>query len=139
MNRSDSIVAGIVDAAADSRERAVERRRPAPELSAPSHPLGSMLFPEAARLWLLTRRDHIAPRNYVDYENSRGRQSGPSTTQKRGPCSRICREMTRLNSVFSGLQINYQFSALSFKPIELPRPWPLCAGCRGYRRGLLWF
>ena len=101
--------------------------------------LAEMLFPEAARSWLLTRRDHISPRNYVDYENSRGRQSGPSTTQKRGPCSRICREMTRLNSVFSGLQINYQFSALSFQPIELPRPWPLCAGCRGYRRGLLWF
>jgi integrase len=28
-----------------------------------------MLFPEAAKAWLLTRRDHIAPRTYVDYEN----------------------------------------------------------------------
>jgi integrase len=38
-----------------------------PEVSAPAHPLGSMLFPEAAKAWLLTRRDHIAPRTYQGY------------------------------------------------------------------------
>ena len=71
MNRPDSVVARIVDAAtADSHRRAVDRPLVQfPELSAPAHPLGSMLFPEAAKAWLLTRRDHIAPRTYVDYEN----------------------------------------------------------------------
>ena len=44
-SRSDSIVAGIVDAAADSRERTVDHRHPAPELSA-SSTSGSMPFPE---------------------------------------------------------------------------------------------
>src|SRR5882724_10754431 len=66
---SDSTVARIVDAAAaDSRSLAVHRPRiQFPGESAPAHPLGSMLFPEAARAWLLTRRDHIAPRTYLDY------------------------------------------------------------------------
>ena len=69
MNRSDSTLARIVDAAAaDSYVRGVDRPRiHFPELSAPVPPLGSMSFPEAAKAWLLTRRDHIAPRTYLDY------------------------------------------------------------------------
>jgi integrase len=69
VNRSDSTVARIVDAAAaDSRSLTVDRPRiQFPEMSAPAHPLGSMLFPQAAKSWLLTRRDHIAPRTYLDY------------------------------------------------------------------------
>ena len=66
---SDATVARIVDAAAaDSRSLTVNRPRiQFPEEAAPAHPLGSMLFPEAAKAWLLTRRDHIAPRTYLDY------------------------------------------------------------------------
>ena len=66
---SDSTVARIVDAAvADSRSLTVNRPSVHfPEEAAPAHPLGSMLFPEAAKAWLLTRRDHIAPRTYLDY------------------------------------------------------------------------
>jgi hypothetical protein len=66
---SDSSVSRIVDAAAaDSRSLTVNRPRfQFPEESAPAHPLGSMLFPEAAKAWLLIRRDHIAPRTYLDY------------------------------------------------------------------------
>jgi integrase len=66
---SDSTVGRIVDAAAaDSRSLTVNRPRfQFPAESAPAHPLGSMLFPEAAKAWLLTRRDHIAPRTYLDY------------------------------------------------------------------------
>jgi integrase len=69
MSRSDLTVARVVDAAAaDSRSLTVSRPRiPFPEEAAPAHPLGSMLFPEAAKAWLLTRRDHIAPRTYLDY------------------------------------------------------------------------
>jgi integrase len=67
---SESTIDRIVDAAAgDSRALTVNRPRVHPEESAPAHPLGSMLFPEAAKAWLLTRRDHLAPRTYVDYEN----------------------------------------------------------------------
>jgi len=70
-NHSESTLARIVDAAAaDSRSLTVNRPHfQFPEEAAPAHPLGSMLFPEAAKAWLLTRRDHIAPRTYVDYEN----------------------------------------------------------------------
>jgi integrase len=70
MKHSDSTVARIVDAAAgDSRSLTVDRPCVQfPELSAPAHPLGSMPFPEAAKAWLLTRRDHIAPRAYLDYD-----------------------------------------------------------------------
>jgi hypothetical protein len=69
MNRSDSTVASIVDAAAaDSRSLTLNRPRiQFPGVSAPVHSLGSMLFPQAAKAWLLTRRDHIAPRTYLDY------------------------------------------------------------------------
>lgn len=68
MSRSHLTLSRIVDAAAaDSRPFTVDRPRPAPELSAPAHPLGSMPFPEAAKAWLLSRRDHIAPRTYLDY------------------------------------------------------------------------
>jgi hypothetical protein len=60
-----------VDAAAADSYSLTVHRPPVQfqEKSAPAHPLGSMLFPEAAKAWLLTRRDHIAPRTYVDYEN----------------------------------------------------------------------
>ena len=69
MSRSDSALSHVVDAAAaDSRSLTVDRPRiQFPEVSTPAHPLGSMLFPEAAKAWLLTRRDHIAPRTYLDY------------------------------------------------------------------------
>jgi Phage integrase family len=69
MSPSDSTVDRIVDAAAgDSRSLTVNRQRfQFPEESAPAHPLGAMLFPQAAKAWLLTRRDHIAPRTYLDY------------------------------------------------------------------------
>jgi len=51
MSRSDSTVSRIVDAAAaDSRSLTVNRPRlQFPEEAAPTHPLGSMLFPEAAK------------------------------------------------------------------------------------------
>jgi hypothetical protein len=70
-NHSESTLARIVDAAAANSCSLTVHRPPVqfPEESAPAHPLGSMLFPEAAKAWLLTRRDHIAPRTYVDYEN----------------------------------------------------------------------
>jgi integrase len=65
---SESTVARIVDAAAaDSRSLTVNRPRIQFPESTPEHPLGSMLFPQAAKAWLLTRRDHIAPRTYLDY------------------------------------------------------------------------
>jgi integrase len=66
---SDSAVSRIVAAAAtDSRSLTVNRPRvPFPEGSAPEHRLGSMLFPAAAKAWLVTRRDHLAPRTYLDY------------------------------------------------------------------------
>ncbi len=69
VNHSDSTLARIVDAAAtdNHRQAADQPRVKFPELPAPAHPLGSMPFPEAARAWLLTRRDHIAPRTYLDY------------------------------------------------------------------------
>ncbi len=54
--------------AADSCSLTVSRPRVQfREESAPAHPLGSMLFPQAAKAWLLTRRDHIAPRTCLDY------------------------------------------------------------------------
>jgi hypothetical protein len=28
-----------------------------------------MLFPEAAKVWLLSRQNHLAPRTYIDYGN----------------------------------------------------------------------
>jgi Phage integrase, N-terminal SAM-like domain len=69
MSQSDLVLRRIVDvAAADSHVSGVDRPRVHfPELSAPVHPLGSMPFPEAAKAWLQTRRDHIAPRTYLDY------------------------------------------------------------------------
>jgi hypothetical protein len=68
-NHSESTLARIVDAAAADSCSLTVHRPPVqfPEESAPAHPLGSMLFPEAAKAWLLTRRDHIAPRTYLDY------------------------------------------------------------------------
>jgi integrase len=68
---SDATVDRIVDAAAaDSRSLAVNRPRiQFPEASAPEHPLSSMLFPQAAKAWLESRRHHLAPRTFKDYSN----------------------------------------------------------------------
>jgi integrase len=68
-NRSALAVACTVfAAAADSQGHTYRPRAPILELSAPTLPLGSIPFPEAAKAWLLTRQHHIAPRTYLDYE-----------------------------------------------------------------------
>ena len=70
IDKYSGTLTSIVNAAAGDyqKETAEQPRAKFPELPPPAHPLGSMPFPEAAKAWLLTRRDHIAPRTYLDYD-----------------------------------------------------------------------